>query len=153
MKYKVGDKLRVLARCCHTYDRADKADYIVIYALNSNGYFYNIFDKAGNNIASCEFCLGDTDLAPYEAIFSTLEVGHVVLDQYENEYKVIHVTGPIIFLERSNDRSQTNSYSVAELEAGDWTIKGANPEPTELSVAELEEKLEMPSGSLRIKKD
>jgi hypothetical protein len=70
MKYKVGDKLRVLnPEKCGLYNDLPGADHIVITGKDNNtygsGYLYAICNSNGQMIGHCNECFTDKDLAPY----------------------------------------------------------------------------------------
>lgn len=70
--------------------------------------------------------------------------------------KVIDVLPNSALLSNSYNHEETDDFwSIAEMEKRGWTVQQPEPtqEVTELSVAELEEKLGLKSGSLRVKKD
>ncbi len=70
MKYKVGDKLKVLnPEECNAYLVYKDAAYIIITYKGNNtyqyGYLYNIYNSNGQVLRYCGECFTDEDLAPY----------------------------------------------------------------------------------------
>lgn len=61
MKYKVGDKCKVLKNVCGEYNSKEGADHIKITGIRerSNDYCYDILDKDGNELGKCWGCLKD----------------------------------------------------------------------------------------------
>lgn len=69
MKYKVGDKLRVLnPEKCDLYNNLPNADHIVITGKDEywKEYSYDIYDSDGQVINDCSGWFTDEDLSPYD---------------------------------------------------------------------------------------
>ncbi|WP_064256347.1 hypothetical protein [Rhodococcus sp. HS-D2] len=150
-RYKVGDKVRVIAT--HGCRAGKKGEVLTINSVGgylpgdrelrfeeSRGYCY----ESGDHLELCEKTLDN------------LVVGDILIDDDGDECKVIDVLPNSVLLSDHRNHDQAFSfYSIAELEADGWTVKQDSPieAVTELSVADIEEKLGLESGTLRVKKD
>jgi hypothetical protein len=69
MKYKIGDKLRVLnPEKCDLYNNLPNADHIVITDKDEywKEYSYDIYNSYGQVFNDCSGWFTDKDLAPYD---------------------------------------------------------------------------------------
>lgn len=85
-----------------------------------------------------------------------LDVGDIIVSADGDEGKVLAVLGNVFLKSPWNDFDAASSwYTTAEAESFDWTVKQDTPPEaiTELSIAELEQKLDLTAGTLRVKKD
>ncbi|WP_146082376.1 hypothetical protein [Rathayibacter sp. AY1C5] len=83
-----------------------------------------------------------------------LQVGDILVNSDGDEREVLGIAGKMIFLD--NGEGELGEWDTAKyLQNYDWTIKQGSPadDTTELSVAEIETKLGVPAGTLRVKKD
>lgn len=79
-----------------------------------------------------------------------LSIDDVVVDDCDQECTIAGVAGRMVFLEDSRGH-EAGVYTVKELKDGGWTVKGAEPEVTELTLQQIADKLAMPVEQLRIK--
>ena len=97
-----------------------------------------------------------SELVLAEKGLDNLEVGDIIVHPDGDEAKVLAVLGDV-FLKSDWDNfdSAETWYTVAEAKTWHWTVKQDTPteEITELSIAELEKKLHLAAGTLRVRKD
>lgn len=115
----------------------------------SDTVYYN--DTDGNGVYSEHL-----ELVRSVRTFDNLEVGDIIVDTDDDEAKVLAVLGDVFLKSGWSDFDETASWlTVSEAKSAGLTVKQDTPteEITELSIAELEKKLDLPAGTLRVKKD
>lgn len=143
MKYKVGDKVRVVSlpednnpdmekmvgKLCEVYAvlSENKYDYIIYQGDKKNSWFFN-----------------KENLEPVETTLYDLEVGDVVIDEYGNEKTALEVFTQSCLLSGYIHKDRIGAWcTLKELEEKGYIIKGT-PEtkpPVKMTVAEVAEKL------------
>ncbi|OCC19430.1 hypothetical protein AS590_25895 [Prescottella equi] len=95
-------------------------------------------------------------LEPVVKSLDNLEVGDLIETEFGRTKMVIDVLPNSVALSAGDDLDVMDAlWSIAEIKAKGWTVKQDTPteEITELSIAELEKKLDLTAGTLRVKKD
>lgn len=150
MKYEdlvVGRKYKIGNTDCDIFKNKDRVT--LVHKFN-NGCVIVVDDENFDYARPVHL-----DLQPIEKTLDNLEVGDVLVDNYGAERTVIDVL-PHSYLLSSvfNPDTIGDWYTPRDLKKDGYTIKNATPkELTELTVAEVEKKLNIPEGKLRIKKD
>lgn len=158
-KFKVGQKVRCIIPRDPQESRGGAGwtfgRVFTIARVSSNNrsesdtVYYN--DTDGNGVYSEHL-----ELVRSVKAFDNLEVGDIIVDTDGDEAKVLAVLESVFLKSDWNDFDATSSWlTAAETESFGWTIKQDTPteEITELSIAELEQKLDLTAGTLRVKKD
>lgn len=147
-KFKVGDKVRLIE---------EYASWQPDYTFTVTSIFKSSSDDDGGMINGPDgICVFGRRLELAEKSLDNLQVGDILVHTDGDEAKVLATLGDVFLRSGWNDFEITDSWFTAmEAKTYDWTIKQDSPAPatTELSVAELEEKLGIESGTLRVKKD
>lgn len=91
------------------------------------------------------------DLAPYIRDLAHLQEGDVLMDKYNDERMVLGICGKVIFISSTGFDNYGSGWTAAELKNNGYTLKDATPATTELTVAEVAQKLGYKPGELRIK--
>lgn len=102
MKYKIGDKLRVLnPEKCDLYNNSPNADYIVITDKDEywKEYSYDIYNSDDQVINDCSGWFTDEDLAPYD------EPEKLKQSQLTYEKKVSYIRSDGIVFEKEQVKS------------------------------------------------
>lgn len=97
-----------------------------------------------------------SELVLAEKGLDNLEVGDIIVNTVGDEAKALAVLGDVFLRSRLSDFDNAHSWlTISEAQAKGWTVKQDTPteEITELSIAELEQKLDLTAGTLRVKKD
>ncbi|KAB2587260.1 hypothetical protein BS297_00850 [Rhodococcus erythropolis] len=158
-KFKVGQKVRCIIPRDPQESRGGAGwtfgRVFTIARVSSNNWsesdtvYYN--DTEGNGVYSEHL-----ELVRSVKTFDNLEVGDIIVDTDGDEAKVLAVLGDVFLKSGWNDFDETASWlTVSEAKSAGWTVKQDTPteEITELSIAELEKKLDLTAGTLRVKKD
>lgn len=88
-----------------------------------------------------------------EKSLDTLEVGDVLVDEYDNERIVLGICGKVYFLSISNDFDCANNpYTLKELKDDGWNLKGVKSEVFELTIDEIATKFNKKPNEIKIKK-
>lgn len=100
------------------------------------------------------------DLIRESKTLDDLQVGDEVASKYGNKEKVLARLEQCVLLSMPSGYTDWETkangwFHIEEMKSNGYTLNQPTPEPTkvELTVGELEEKLQMPSGTLRIKKE
>lgn len=162
-KYKVGDKIRVKTLEGGSIRVNPKLymDYLVgtvqtVSDVDSDG---DIWVRNTNEVASAEgyreWCLDPAWIEPIEKTLYNLEPGDVLVDEDGDERTVIDVLPNSVLLSSYSNKNNAGTWMTPnDLERRGYKLKDApTTGTTELSVAELEEKLGIEAGTLRVKKD
>lgn len=154
-KRKIGDLVRVLRCTCSIKCTADEHQKDVgkvgkILKITDDIHYYVIEGMYAQ--------FNDGEVEPALKSWDYLQVGDIILDDDGEERRVYGVTGEMVAVDdgQNDGRFDTCWVSVPKLrDYFKYTIKQESPteEVTELSVAELEKKLDIPAGTLRVKKD
>lgn len=147
-KFKVGDKVRLIEKY---------ASWQPDYTFTVTSISKSSSDDDGGMINGSDgICVFGRRLELAEKSLDNLQVGDILVHTDGDEAKVLAVLGNVFLRSEWNDFDKSFEwYTVAEAKMDSWTVKQDSPAPetTELSVAELEEKLGIESGTLRVKKD
>ncbi|MDI9960697.1 MULTISPECIES: hypothetical protein [unclassified Rhodococcus (in: high G+C Gram-positive bacteria)] len=122
------------------------------------------FDQLGNLAKQtvtvkrdgCAEEFDSSQLVLAEKGLDNLEVGDIIVDTDGDEAKVLAVLGDVFLRSGWSDFDGTADWlTVSEAKSAGWTVKQDTPteEITELSIAELEKKLDLIAGTLRVKQD
>ncbi|WP_154100356.1 hypothetical protein [Rhodococcus sp. YH3-3] len=158
-KFQVGQKVRCITPRDPQESRGGAGwtfgRVFTIARVSSNNWsesdtvYYN--DTDGNGVYS-----GHLELVRSVKTFDNLEVGDLIEAEFGQTKMVIDVFPNSAALSKADDLDVVDAlWSVAELKARGWTVKQDTPpeEITELSIAELEKRLDLTAGTLRVKKD
>lgn len=148
-KFKKGDRVRATRNISLT---PVKAGAVGTVDDDNDDCPYVIWDgfEGDNRWPALE----ETELELLNPSWDNLQVGDILIDDDGDEHRVLGVCGEIIFVSDSDDHRESYLYNTAyEFQQGGWTIKGSEPTTTELTMADIEQKLEMAPGTLRVKKD
>lgn len=155
--FKVGDRVRVKKNA------GQLGMYYGKVGLGETGYVskktaslpYNIrvISRSGGSE-----CFKSEQLEPAPIDWGTLTAGDILIDEHGDERVIYARIGDLVAVHDGIDDGMYDFgwFHIEDLRNGrEWTIKRAEVEDstTELSIAELEKKLNMPSGTLRVKKD
>lgn len=98
-----------------------------------------------------KFKTSQLELQPRD--LDSLRAGDVLIDEDGDEATVLAVLGDVFLRSEWNEPEEACVwYTVAEAKRAGFTLKFQTSDVTELSVADIEEKLDLPSGTLRVKK-
>jgi hypothetical protein len=126
-KFKVGDL--VLVRCAGSSVRAN------IKSVDSNGNYLVTNRPLG---CGCQWFY-ENELTLSTCSLDNLAIDDVVIDDCGCEFTVVDVHGKVVDIADENGH-YTNSYTVKELKDDDFTVKPAEEDVLELTVAEISEK-------------
>ena len=111
MKYKVGDKLKVLnPEECGSYSSYKNTAYIIITnkAESIAEYYYDIYNSDNHVVYSCYGCFTDEDLAPYDELEKPKQ------PQLTYEKKISYIRSDGIVFEKDQVKSG-DEYILIEL--------------------------------------
>jgi hypothetical protein len=139
-KFKKGDLVRFIGGECDV-----EPGTICVIDIEGAVPYYHTLD------GSHDCCTYERNFELMEKTMDNLEAGDVLVNKdFDYDLEVQGTIGKIVFA-ISTDYHTILSYSLDELKDLGWKLKDST-EQVELTVAELEDKLKMASGSLRIKK-
>lgn len=156
-----------------TQERSINAGDLVYYDLDSKRRWCVVFSIEGTKVwgkwedsveDACAAAPSRGSYVPLRLVhfdrrdktLDDLEVGDIIVDTDSNEAKVLAVLGDVFLKSSWNNYDETASWlTISEAKSAGLTVKQDTPtdEITELSIAELEQKLDLTAGTLRVKKD
>lgn len=145
-RFKVGQKVILNSHDCLFAEPGEtvavtKVDGGMLYFRTSTGSYCE------HSIESFEDGIKTLD---------NLEVGDIIVNTVGDEAKALAVLGDVFLRSRLSDFDNAHGWlTISEAQAKGWTVKQDTPteQITELSIAELEQKLDLTAGTLRVKKD
>lgn len=156
-KFQVGQKVRCVSPAKAQEGRSGSGW--------KSGHVFTISAVSSFNIGESDTCYyGGIDgfgvFSEYLELatqsLDNLEVGDIIVDTDGDEAKVLAVLGDVFLKSGWNDFDETGQWlTVSEAKSAGLTVKQDTPteEITELSIAELEKRLDLTAGTLRVKKD
>ena len=157
-KFQVGQKVRCVSPAKTQAGRSGSGW--------KSGHVFTISAVSSINIGESDTCYyGGIDgfgvFSEYLELatqsLDNLEVGDIIVHPDGDEAKVLAVLGDVFLTSGWGDFDSAAEtwYTVAESKTWHWTVKQDTPteEITELSIAELEKRLDLTAGTLRVKKD
>ena len=145
-KYKVGDRVRRVSSPIRYQGMPVGAeDTVTAVGDSGKSLALKVFGP-GHSTVHFEFVARDLD---------HLQPGDILVDDEGDDREVYAVAGKLAAVSDGfNDGEYDFSWiHVGKLKSRDYSLKNQPAEVTELSVADIEARLELPSGSLRVKKD
>ncbi|WP_440220904.1 hypothetical protein [Dietzia sp. MNB45] len=151
-KFKVGDRARMVGEVCEV---ADPGELVTITEIDSNGDIHIEGPHGGECYSKHWGQQNGHYLEPVERTLHDLQPGDILLDSDDDEFRAIDVLPNSVLLSSYVNKDRAGAwYTPDELNERGFKFKDApETETTELSVAELEEKLGIEAGTLRVKKD
>ena len=151
-KFKVGDRVRIVSG-------ADKHKIGLIGTVSDvkvgRTYPYRVKHDGGHDDPVGElFREGNLEPAPRD--LDHLHPGDILVDEFGIKCKVIDVLPNSVLLSEDNEENfdeVDNWFTISWIKDAGYALKDQPTDVTELSVADIEAKLDLPSGSLRVKKD
>lgn len=139
---KVGDRFIVVnPDMCEGYKEGD------IATLASTTHY----EGEDFNIEGRKHFICWNELAPLTRDLDHLQEGDVLVHVQGHEQMVLGICGKVIFISSTDFEYHKGGFTAAELKAAGYTLKEATPATTELTVAEVAQKLGYKPGELRIK--
>lgn len=143
-KYKLGQKLRYTGGTCSVVI----GTLCEVTGTDQHGVNYRTLEGKSHDCYE-----PDSSFRPVDDI-ELVQSGDLIDCGEGDTKKVIDVLPHSALLsELYNHDEVDNFWSFNEMRSKGWTVKGAEPDVTELSVAEIEERLGVTAGTLRVKKD
>lgn len=140
-KFKVGDRVRAKVQGFH----AKLGD---VGTIGENSWVQ--WDNPGGCSPQSGCAISYDDLEFYAKTLDSLAVDDVVVSDEGGEYTVLDVHGKVVDIADS-DGHFAYSLTVKEMKDDDWTVKGAEPELTEVTLEEVAKLKGVPVEKLRIK--
>lgn len=139
MKYKAGDKVRVVSSTY--YDDMEVMEMIgkVCEVMEAdNGIRVKVWTQDKSNW----FSFDESDLEPVEKTLYTLEVGDVVVNEYTGERVVLEVLTQSCLLSSGGGEDSTGCwFTFKEMEVDGFKLKETQPTTLKMTVSEIAEKL------------
>jgi hypothetical protein len=154
-EFKVGDRVKVRDNAADFGSLENKVKpgatgVVVRYRVGGRYPFVVESGDQKEDFNSDQLCRATPD-------WNNLQVGDVLVETDGDEREIFAVVNDLVALHDgvSDGRRDFGWFHLKRLEERGWTIKQDSPadDTTELSVAEIETKLGVPAGTLRVKKD
>jgi hypothetical protein len=147
-KFKIGDQVRIIKNDSAWGEGGEHVGKTSEITADdgTNNYQYSLKD------IPLDWDDGELELAVKN--LDHLEHGDVLVND-DYRYVVVDVFPHSIFYRREEDVDGYDIETIEFMKQDGWKVeqRETTPETTELSVAELEKKLDIPTGTLRVKKD